>query len=745
MVADRVRRLRRQRGWSAQRLADECANAGNVSLTRGTIAKIESGVRKSVTAEEVAVLARVLGVPVAELLAPELEPTADGLFTGLTSTSPHRAVVVVDAEPPPGPGSIDLGIYSLTRLAFEESGVTWDACDVAHTAENTVVLVPPDLPKSALTDQLPHRLLAALLRFNAVHATPMRLRVAIHVDLGREPDSDTDVELAHRLARANPVATVLQAAQGLVALVVSDDWYREVVSPDPAAEAATYHMIDGLPVTARIRVLGSNSEPEPTTRPDVRSYSLGTLVDALQDLPVVRQSADRRLVVDLLARRFGTGFTVPYFATVRQDLVAIVMACERQPRGLHQLVDTLHDLAGESAALAKVRAVVHTLTAPELFVAEDQQELFDMLENHTWPRLAEAYREAAGPLAVIAEPGAANPTVLFSRLAELNARPDGLLPPLLFVERLAQVGTDQIAGQLRDWNRRQAARLGLTEILRVAERETAMSAGPPQASKAYLIIQLEPEPLDAELYEMQYWRQWAIDWQPESGEDFVGALPDVRRRVAELVLDAESGWAADADGITLEFVLPRELLDLPVDQWWLDTDEPLGLNYPIVVRSLERMRNRQWHREWRRRWAQLGAQAAEHRLAPVVRPAIGDPTELRQLTAELAIDHKLTVLALDSAPPAGGPEVLAALRAGVPVIVWNREPLASDAFAQDDLRQLFDPEQDPRENVRIMRVKAYGSQDPRRHVGSHLTVLWDDPYRLVVSAGEQTTPLSSEG
>jgi transcriptional regulator with XRE-family HTH domain len=67
-IGERVRSLRRQRRWTAQRLADECARVGQPSLTRGTLAKIESGVRKSVTADEVVALAHSLGVAVSDLL-----------------------------------------------------------------------------------------------------------------------------------------------------------------------------------------------------------------------------------------------------------------------------------------------------------------------------------------------------------------------------------------------------------------------------------------------------------------------------------------------------------------------------------------------------------------------------------------------------------------------------------------------------------------------------------------------------
>jgi len=71
-IADRVRDLRSQRRWSARQLAEECDRAGSKSLTRGTIAKIESGVRKYVTADELAVLAQVLQVSPTDLLRREV-------------------------------------------------------------------------------------------------------------------------------------------------------------------------------------------------------------------------------------------------------------------------------------------------------------------------------------------------------------------------------------------------------------------------------------------------------------------------------------------------------------------------------------------------------------------------------------------------------------------------------------------------------------------------------------------------
>ena len=67
-VATRVKALRRQLRLSAREVAERCAAAGAPSLTRSTIAKIESGVRQSVTVDELAALAQALGVPAHDLL-----------------------------------------------------------------------------------------------------------------------------------------------------------------------------------------------------------------------------------------------------------------------------------------------------------------------------------------------------------------------------------------------------------------------------------------------------------------------------------------------------------------------------------------------------------------------------------------------------------------------------------------------------------------------------------------------------
>ncbi len=75
-VAARVKELRRNRGLTAQQLAELCKDAGAPELTAASIANIETGRRKEgrrtriVTVDEALILAHVLDAPVALLFLP---------------------------------------------------------------------------------------------------------------------------------------------------------------------------------------------------------------------------------------------------------------------------------------------------------------------------------------------------------------------------------------------------------------------------------------------------------------------------------------------------------------------------------------------------------------------------------------------------------------------------------------------------------------------------------------------------
>lgn len=70
VVARRVQELRQRRGWSAQKLADRCADAGFPGIKRQVITNLENGRRESISLDEVLGLAYVLDAPALLLFLP---------------------------------------------------------------------------------------------------------------------------------------------------------------------------------------------------------------------------------------------------------------------------------------------------------------------------------------------------------------------------------------------------------------------------------------------------------------------------------------------------------------------------------------------------------------------------------------------------------------------------------------------------------------------------------------------------
>nr|WP_198151947.1 TIR domain-containing protein [Kibdelosporangium sp. MJ126-NF4]CEL21796.1 High-affnity carbon uptake protein Hat/HatR [Kibdelosporangium sp. MJ126-NF4]CTQ92576.1 High-affnity carbon uptake protein Hat/HatR [Kibdelosporangium sp. MJ126-NF4] len=122
-----VRAQRERHGWTTTQLAAECEQAGADSLTAGSLAEIEAGLRP-VGVQEVRVLAHVFGVPAgqaATLTGSVVTSPADQA----SDVDPGAAVVLPSRAPrPPGSGAVDFFVsYSLA----DEDWATW----IAHELE----------------------------------------------------------------------------------------------------------------------------------------------------------------------------------------------------------------------------------------------------------------------------------------------------------------------------------------------------------------------------------------------------------------------------------------------------------------------------------------------------------------------------------------------------------------------------------------------------------------------------------
>jgi hypothetical protein len=433
-------------------------------------------------------------------------------------------------------------------------------------------------------------------------------------------------------------------------------------------------------------------------------------------------------------------------------LFNVVEACDERPGGLDALLLAVDFVAPGTPSASLIRRLVSP--AKEILPPNDEERIRHLLVGRTVRSLARLYHVAAGRT-VAPPPGKfADAWQVFSLLLDANAGPDGLPPHLVFVELLAGVldarGSGaasrnreaDVAGQLRQWVTAQAATLRAeggvesTDRLFRIRSQSGMLSGQLDFPM-YLVIQLEPvtdlEARTRDLHRISHWRQIdPFEWRPERGEDHLVSLAEAPSLVADLIQEAERDWAyPHDDSLILEFVLPAQLINIDVDQWARDPDEPfpapIGTEYEVVVRSHDRLRERAWHRAWRRRWnllTQDGRQSVTH-WVPADRPS-----DLRRLRAELAARDEVVCCVL-SCPPdrePGQAELRVALRAGLPVVVWHRDGRSGIAL-RDSIREVIE-RSDIRtlpQEIKRFRMEANLADDSTTGAGGKITLLWDDP------------------
>jgi len=460
--------------------------------------------------------------------------------------------------------------------------------------------------------------------------------------------------------------------------------------------------------------------------------SLGQLVDALQEVYVLRHKDGRDLLLDLLRRKLGPGFDPAENPVARLHVFSIVMTCERHHGGLQALVDAIRELDPDSLDVARVVYLVDTMSPLDLLPVAERNQLVALLEGSPLPPLDELYREVLGPAAHALPPGPRTLRDVLVLLEQHNVRADGLPHVLVFMERLAALTDEALASRLRDWVSQEAERMDLVgPVAELRAAKPAIATARDNAGSLHLVMRIERDRLEADRFVLSHWRSGGDDWQPVPGEDRAGTLDEIKQHVADLVDRAEDDWRRRPEPIQLEFLLPRDLMHLPVDQWLAANDggveRRLGVHFELVLRSLDRMRNRSWHKNWWRRWRSMSAGA------PALWCRQESDNYLSELVATLADQPETCVVVLDHClDETAGPRdaLTVALREGVPVVLWCRDPKALEEFvAVADTLVAAGP-RGLRATTGKLRNQAYWTGRDE-HCGAHVSLLWDDPERII--------------
>ncbi|MGP4017587.1 KAP family P-loop NTPase fold protein [Saccharopolyspora sp. 5N708] len=214
--------------------------------------------------------------------------------------------------------AVHRGLEELLERAFDEAGVGWHSCEVEDRGDGKIILVPPNIPRIRLADQLWNRLLAGLRRHNAVHsdAAVMQLRVALHAgDVRQSPNGKVSpaINFAARILDARDAKSLQAQTNSTLGLIASEDFFRDVIEHDQAAEPDVFRQISvvvketstvaWLRLSEPVQATASNGTSDGAGEQSANHVeeSIGTEVRWSTDSPANKDALKREALAKVLA------------------------------------------------------------------------------------------------------------------------------------------------------------------------------------------------------------------------------------------------------------------------------------------------------------------------------------------------------------------------------------------------------------------------------------------------------------
>ncbi len=191
----------------------------------------------------------------------------------------------------------------------------------------------------------------------------------------------------------------------------------------------------------------------------------------------------------------------------------------------------------------------------------------------------------------------------------------------------------------------------------------------------------------------------------------------------------------DYNYLTIEIFLPLAVLNHPVDCCRCEDKLDLGLNntligqdYRVVVRSSERLTD--YYKRLRKDWWEPKWKILQQFTQPSACSAfiLGDEENVNDLIYELRLQTNIGLKIVKAPKNIGKGSIFAAiLKTGIPVALWLKKN-TENLDCQSEIEQILSGRiHDLPETIRRKREDA---QDSDTHIGHHLSLLWEDPYRL---------------
>jgi hypothetical protein len=475
------------------------------------------------------------------------------------------------------------------------------------------------------------------------------------------------------------------------------------------------------------------------SRADVERLALMML-----ELRGISDRPSRGLFIAAIENRFDGRLVVQRQDDDLQDTAALIETCLEHPGALHELIERLRVYhsggAGEWSHVGEIVAIAEQFDPAPLLDASNRNGLYRILaelaDRITSDMVGSAYREAAGLMSSEAITAYDVPSVIRVLESAMTAA-DGLPPLLHFLEglsrRLPTAAADNLRSWVDDFARREDIPRHLLSRLRLSR--------PPSDSgqtKFYLLAELLGFGAGHERYlsKVTLLQGDRRRWPPNARLVRDGSLPlhaaDIPPLFESILSDIR--YLPDVGELVIEFLLPLELLSLPVDQWQVEEGErarPLCVEHHVIVRYRDRPQIRSGYGQWQGRTRRLrNGGATVQWVDPNNMAAVG------RLSGQL-LRGGAPCLALEQPPPKPGrtlssDAVSTAISMGVPVIIWCRDGVSAKSFVARLRSHLA--QQGVLDLPTLVQQIRHEFIEFGNPAGEHITLVWDledEPTSLV--------------
>jgi hypothetical protein len=418
------------------------------------------------------------------------------------------------------------------------------------------------------------------------------------------------------------------------------------------------------------------------------------------------------------------------------DLMEIVSAAYDYPGALRAILETVTYLFDGDPRLAAIKKLVDLVDPESLLTRDQRQAVLSLLSSAGPAMVAAAFHY--GTRTTVHEAGLdpADVPAVAARVESYPGRPDRLPPYFEFVDHIAHRSLQSTRAALHNWMDQVMRRLGyhdratLDKVCRATDNRLTAN------DRFYLVAELRPDRLRTGRFFLAAWRQREREveealYQSDRSVQWDEAITITHDLMRRLAVNVE----ATAEERVLELILPRCLVTKSIDQWPVDSVLPaaIGTNYPLVLRSFDRLDDPSMHGDWGRNWRWLKQHDRTAGIAAIREVESHDLATVQALRGALLREGPpAIVLMLTALPPSESlvaDAYTAGLRGGAPIMVWSRDDAAVEELASSVRAACLEGLLSLREHVFQLRLRALEEADVPS-AGIHTAIVFDDYDRI---------------